>query len=929
MAMALPASQPGSRLAVVMFTDIAGSVEHKVRLGTPEYTRAARAHDALFREVVAGSGGVVLKDLGDGFMAMFDRASSAVEAAIRFQCGMDHDGPGAGGLRVRIGLALGEVTEITDQPDEPPKVIGLAADLAARMQAVALEGQVLLTRAAFDDARQFVRQLPEGVGVEDGELRWMAHGPFVVKGFEEPLEVFEVGVTGLSPLRPPPDNEKVRRAVKAGEEGIYDWRPAAGQRVPRREGWVLQGRLGEGGFGEVWVGEQQRTGAKRVFKFCFDADRLRSFKRELALFRVLREALGDRRDIARLFEVHFDSPPYFIESEYSSLGDLKTWADGIGGIGTLPVDERLEIVAKVADATAAAHSIGVLHKDIKPSNVLIEVEESGGRREVHPKLADFGIGILLDRSRVDGRGITATGLTMAQLEDNESSRTGTRMYSPPEGLSGAPFSVKGDIYALGVMLFQMAVGDLERPLAPGWERQIEDPVLREDIAQCVDGDPERRPNSAAELADRIRSLDERRAARRRAQRARRVRGASMAMAGLLGLAAVVLGVIAARERGLRLDVQRQKAVSDSLVAFLSEDLLGSDTARALGETARVVDVVDDAAAKFAVRSDQPPDAARAIHSVLALANARLGRPSQAIVEFQAARAIEGGSSGIDDRARLEFTMEYAESLWRQQQLEASRSELDGLLTESVRLFGENDRLTLAVMNQRANVLKYENRFDEAEQAYREVIARRTSALGADDRDTLLSRYNLALTLMRLKRYDEAFALYQDVLARQERAFGEDDPHALWTRTELATGQFRRVRETGDLTLLPEARAGLEDAVRRHQRISGVRHWRTLEASVNLATARGMMGDISEALLLYAETLGGYRDVRGPTHPHTVIVTERYARLLADNDRRDEACGLVRRALGELTEAAGVDPARIQAQRKLVSELGCDGPLPEP
>lgn len=911
-----------------MFTDIAGSIEHKVRLGTPEYTRAARAHDALFREVVAGSGGVVLKDLGDGFMAMFDRASGAVEAAVRFQCGMSGDGPGADGLRVRIGLALGEVIEAADQPGEPPKVIGLAADLAARMQSVALGGQVLLTRATFDDARQFVRRLPDGVGVKDGELCWMAHGPFVVKGFEEPLEVFEVGVTGLSPLRPPPDSEKVRRAVKAGEEGIYDWRPAAGQRVPRREGWVLEGRLGEGGFGEVWVGEQQRTGARRVFKFCFDADRLRSFKRELALFRVLRESLGDRRDIARLFEVNFDSPPYFIESEYSSLGDLKTWSDGIGGVGMLPVSERLEIVAKVADAAAAAHSIGVLHKDIKPSNVLIEVEEQSGRRVVHPKLADFGIGILLDRSKVEGRGITATGLTIAQLEDNESSRTGTRMYSPPESLSGAPFSVKGDIYALGVMLFQMAVGDLARPLAPGWERQIEDPVLREDIAQCVDGDPERRPNSAAEVAERIRLLDERRSARRRALRAKRARAATVAAAGGFALVAVVLGGIAARERGLRREVERQKRVSDSLVVFLSEDLLGSDTARALGESARVVDVVDDAASKFAARSDQPPDAARAIHRTLALANARLGRPSQAIAEFEAALAIEGGG-GIGDGDRIEFEADYAESLWRQGDLEASRRAFDRLLDESVEMFGESGPLTLGIMNQRANILKYENRLEEAERAYRDVIARRTAALGAEHRDTLLSRYNLALTLVQLKRHDEAFAVFKDVLERQERTLGEDDPHALWTRTEMASGMLRRAIATDDAGLLARAREGLEDAVRRHQRLSGVRHWRTLEASVNLARARGLTGDVDGALLLYAEALVGYRDVRGRAHPQTVAVTRRYAELLAEHGRGGEACGLVQRALRELTDASNPDAGRIEAQRLLAEKLGCESGKPGP
>jgi eukaryotic-like serine/threonine-protein kinase len=54
------------------------------------------------------------------------------------------------------------------------------------------------------------------------------------------------------------------------------------------------------------------------------------------------------------------------------------------------------------------------------------------------------------------------------------------MYTPPESLAGRPFTVQGDIYALGVFLYQMATGDLERPLAAGWERDVDDELLGED-----------------------------------------------------------------------------------------------------------------------------------------------------------------------------------------------------------------------------------------------------------------------------------------------------------------------------------------------------------------------------------------------------------------------------------------------------------------
>src|SRR5690606_6097865 len=93
-----------------------------------------------------------------------------------------------------------------------------------------------------------------------------------------------------------------RRAVRIDEEETLGWRPAIGLDIPNRSFWHLDRKLGEGGFGEVWLGSNSKTRERRVFKFCFDAERLRSFRRELTLVRLLREALGNRADIARLYE---------------------------------------------------------------------------------------------------------------------------------------------------------------------------------------------------------------------------------------------------------------------------------------------------------------------------------------------------------------------------------------------------------------------------------------------------------------------------------------------------------------------------------------------------------------------------------------------------------------------------------------------------
>lgn len=547
-----------SKIVVLLFSDIVGSVNLKTRLGDAGAAKLVGRHDAIFRETFrAFPSATLLQDTGDGFYARFETASDAVLFSLRFQHAIGHEGWGEAPIRVRVGVHLGEVTEMKLADSNERKLSGLAVDLAARVTSLGEGGQILLTRSAFDSARQYVLAHPRVGDVDPPDLRWIAHGPYVMKGSEEPIEVFEVGAAGLAPLKAPGDSEKAKRAIKPGDEEVLGWRPASGLEVPDRKGWVLKQKLGEGGFGEVWLGEHVKTREHRAFKFCFDAERLRSFKRELTLFRLLRSALGDRDDIAHLYEVRLDKPPYFLESEFSEWGNFSDWAASQGGIETRSLTERVQFVAHVARAVAAAHSVGILHKDIKPSNILVHPGDKGQPR---PRLTDFGIGILTDVSLLQGRNITVTGLTEGMLQENASSRTGTRMYAPPESLTGAVFTQQGDIYALGVLLYQCVVGDLSRPLAQGWEAGVPDPLLREDIAACVAGDISKRLTSAATLADRLESLPQRRLAAARALRARAVKRGLVIAAAALAIIAGVAVIMTVRERGLRLQaVEARKA----------------------------------------------------------------------------------------------------------------------------------------------------------------------------------------------------------------------------------------------------------------------------------------------------------------------------------------------------------------------------------
>lgn len=281
-----------------------------------------------------------------------------------------------------------------------------------------------------------------------------------------------------------------------------------GDAVPRREQWRLLEALDISARSEVWLAGHAKTRERRVYKFSPDGSRLSSLKREATLSRVLREALGERTDFVRVLEWNFETAPYFLECEYGGE-DWVRWAEGRGGLATLPLAERLGLFAQTAGTVGAAHGAGVLHKDLKPSNLLLAARDGGGWQV---RVADFGSGRLLEPGQLEALGITRLGFTQTQLISGDS-LTGTPLYLAPELLAGDLPSQASDVYALGVLLYQLVVADFRKPLSAGWEEQIEDPLLREDISLAAAGDPARRLDSATTLAQRVATLEQRHAER--------------------------------------------------------------------------------------------------------------------------------------------------------------------------------------------------------------------------------------------------------------------------------------------------------------------------------------------------------------------------------------------------------------------------------
>lgn len=561
-----------------MFTDIADSTRMKAVLGDREASALLQKHHAAVRRLLGRHEGAAEKGTaGDSFFLAFPSASIAARFALELLAELKSiAGPGGLSPQVRIGIHVGEVLLQADKltAGEWTSLYGVQVDICARVMSLAEPGQVLMTRFAFDTARQgWQREETEAFSFQP---HWVCHGRFLVKGVDEPVEICEVSASGE--FRPPGNKEKAERCAEGGREPVAGWRPGAGQKIPGSD-WQMIAPLGIGAFGEVWLGRHEKLKEERVFKFCFRADQARSLKREMTLFRVLKDKIGDHPHIVRLHDVFLNDAPFYLVVEHVPGKDLGSWAEERRGIGTVPLDIRLGIVKQIARALEAAHNAEIIHRDLKPGNILID--DRAGEEALTAKLSDFGIGQVTSEEILAG--YTGHGFTQTLLAAGGSSQIGTMIYMAPELFLGKAASKASDIYSLGVLLFQMVRGHLSQPVSIDWASEIADEPLREDIRACIAHDPSKRLASAGLLVERLEKLPERRRMAKRARLQARVaaswKGALTASAG----AAALLLWLAWPDPGFPLPVRQAGSLHRRCTELKEIEDAGRDVTEMLGD----------------------------------------------------------------------------------------------------------------------------------------------------------------------------------------------------------------------------------------------------------------------------------------------------------------------------------------------------------
>jgi WD40 repeat protein len=272
--------------------------------------------------------------------------------------------------------------------------------------------------------------------------------------------------------------------------------------------YILEELLGIGGFGAVYKAKNrfEQNQPPRAIKFCLEPNMVPTLQREKEILDRLMSVPGSEWSdrIVRLYGHTLDARPPFLIYEYVPGADLTshlTAARQQTGRGFRP-GLALELIRQVAEALAFAHEQGMVHRDLKPANILV----SGSTI----KLTDFGVGGVTSSHAM--RTNQAGGSFFGQLSAHEQVSlfrgSGTPLYMSPEQRRGEQPDPRHDLYSLGVVWYQLLVGDVTRELHPGWpDELIEEFQVPEEhieiIQRCV-GYFKKRPANGRELLGLLR-----------------------------------------------------------------------------------------------------------------------------------------------------------------------------------------------------------------------------------------------------------------------------------------------------------------------------------------------------------------------------------------------------------------------------------------
>jgi len=663
--------------------------------------------------------------------------------------------------------------------------------------------------------------------------------------------------------------------------------------------------IGRGGMGAVYLAvrpddQNERRVAIKVLKRGDTAEISRRFRIERQILAHL-----EHPNIAKLCAggTTADHRPYFV-MEYVEGERIDDYCNA----RRLTLRQRLELFRKVCSAVQFAHQNLVVHRDLKPGNILVTAQGE-------PKLLDFGIAKLLH---------PANGLPMTDTATGQ--RLMTPEYASPEQVRSEPITTASDVYSLGVLLYELLTGHRPYRLKNR---------LREEVRRVICDEEPEKPSTAVSRVEEIRTgdggtvrLTPEVVSRARGEEPRRLR---RRLSGDLDNMVLM---------ALRKEPQRRYAS----VEQLSEDLchyLEGRPVRARKDT-------------FAYRTSKllrrrKKEVAAAVVAILFLAGVGLDRElqqretacardraqrvSEFLIElFQVSDPSAAKGNSITAREILDRGAERIEQELREEpELQAALMNTMGKVYMSLGLYEAATPLLETALAQRrqvhgrqhpeiaeslsasAELLYAKGHYDAAEPLLREALAMQRELRGSDHPDVAAALKGLGVVLMRKGEYAMAESLLREALAIQRRLLGAEHPDVTATLNDLAAV----LHQKGDYAA---AEPMFREALATKRKQLGDEHPAVALALNNLAMVLYQEGDYEAAESLFRQSLAMARKLLGAEHPNVSRALTNLAMVLRARGEYEAAESLVSEALVIRRKQLGPDHPDVARGLTNLAEL---------
>jgi len=684
----------------------------------------------------------------------------------------------------------------------------------------------------------------------------------------------------------------------------------AGRRIGA---YTITGTIGVGGMGTVFEAEQEnprRTVALKVVRFGLataEASRRARFEAEV-LARLRHPGIAQIYEAGTYREEGGPLLPFFAMEHVEGARTLIEYAE----VERLDRDARLELFATVCAAVQHGHEKGVIHRDLKPGNLLVD-------RSGRVKVIDFGLARAADPALVSESLRTETGHV-----------AGTLAYMAPEQLDADPGHVdtRADLYSLGAVLYELLCGrppiDLggvplleaarrvkeAQPARPGALRPDLPRELDWILGRALEKDPSRRYASAAELAEDLRRFRAREpiAAGPPSQTYRLalfVRRHRVAVAGalfvflalLLGVAGTSVGLVRAK------DAQHQAE---------------EETTRAL----EAEKAAEEASARAREEADKYREVATFTRDLFRVSDPRFG----AGAEINARDLLDRGAARVESELRgrpeLRGTMAWTlgDAYAGLGELERAMPLLQGSL-ELLRQSHEGDHLDVAGCLDSLGVASYDlDRLAEAEAAHLEALEIRRRLVGEESEAFAASLNNVAIVLQRTGRGEEAETMYRRSIAIREKQHGEHDVSLISPLENLGLLLSDRGEYAAAIEALERA-AELGDREHEHP------HPDLASSLHNLGVVYWTTGALEPAKERFEQSLAVARELYRSDHPLLASILGDLGQVTSDlGDTAkaalmiEESLAMNRRLFGDVHTAVALNLNNLAAAYRKLEEL---------